>query len=85
MLQECVEKLQRLSSREEYQRRLQEVPVVHSDPSMDRSCESEGIAREIDEKKQGFLYKFLEMEPFCLFPLSHSLLNFPLVNIDFWC
>ncbi|KAF3440764.1 hypothetical protein FNV43_RR19050 [Rhamnella rubrinervis] len=52
-LRECVEKLQLLNSLEERQRRLQEVPVVHSDPNMDLNCESEDNAGELDEKKRG--------------------------------
>ncbi|XP_015889668.3 zinc finger CCCH domain-containing protein 44 isoform X1 [Ziziphus jujuba] len=51
-LKECVEKLQLLNSPEERQRRLQEFPVVHSDPNMDPNCESEDNDGEIDENKK---------------------------------
>ncbi|XP_010515502.1 PREDICTED: zinc finger CCCH domain-containing protein 44-like isoform X3 [Camelina sativa] len=43
-LRECVEKLELLKSPEERQRRLQEVPEVHTDPSMDPSHASSEYA-----------------------------------------
>lgn len=51
-LRECVEKLQRLKTPEERQRRLEEIPEVHSDPNMDPSYESEEDEVETDNKKQ---------------------------------
>lgn len=47
-----MEKLQLLNSPEERQRRLREIPEVHSDPKMDPSYESEENDGEFD-KKQG--------------------------------
>ncbi|PON71553.1 p53 negative regulator [Parasponia andersonii] len=41
-----------LNSPEERKRRLEEVPVVNSDPKMDPSCEFDDNAGELDEKKQ---------------------------------
>ncbi|CAN4118067.1 unnamed protein product [Withania somnifera] len=40
-LRECVEKLQLLKTPDERHRRLEEVPVIHADPKMDPSYESE--------------------------------------------
>ncbi|KAK1572087.1 hypothetical protein Q3G72_027469 [Acer saccharum] len=40
-LRECVEKLQLLKMPEERQRRLEEIPDIHSDPNMDPNYESE--------------------------------------------
>ncbi|KAL4644267.1 hypothetical protein ACB092_02G152500 [Castanea dentata] len=51
-LRECVEKLQLLKSPEERQRRLYEIPEVHTDPKMDPSYDSEDNAGELDEKRQ---------------------------------
>ncbi|KAK7820219.1 zinc finger ccch domain-containing protein 19 [Quercus suber] len=48
----CVEKLQLLKSPEERQRRLNEIPEVHTDPKMDPSYDSEDNAGELDEKRQ---------------------------------
>jgi hypothetical protein len=39
-LRECVEKLQILNTPEERERRLHEVPIVHSDPQMDPAYKS---------------------------------------------
>lgn len=57
-----MEKLQLLNSPEEHQRRLQEVPIVHSDPNMDPRCESEDNAGELDEKKRGSQGSFYGIE-----------------------
>lgn len=48
-----MEKLQLLNSTEERKRRLEEVPIVNSDPKMDPSCEFDDNSGELDEKKQG--------------------------------
>ncbi|KAK9052046.1 hypothetical protein SSX86_028674 [Deinandra increscens subsp. villosa] len=45
-LRECVEKLEVLKTPEERARRLQDIPVIHDDPTMDPNYESE------DDKKQ---------------------------------
>lgn len=52
-LRECVEKLQLLKTAEERQRRLEEIPEVHTDPNMDPSYESENDESETDDKRQG--------------------------------
>ncbi|KAF2290824.1 hypothetical protein GH714_015656 [Hevea brasiliensis] len=52
-LLECVEKLELLKSPKERERRLLEIPNIHSDPSMDPSHESEEDAGESDEKNPG--------------------------------
>ncbi|KAJ9147002.1 hypothetical protein P3X46_029211 [Hevea brasiliensis] len=52
-LRECVEKLELLKSPKERERRLLEIPNIHSDPSMDPSHESEEDAGESDEKNPG--------------------------------
>lgn len=57
-----MEKLQLLNSPEERQRRLQELPVVHSDPNMDPNCESEDNAGEIDENKKGLQLSYYAIE-----------------------
>ncbi|XP_061345592.1 zinc finger CCCH domain-containing protein 44 [Gastrolobium bilobum] len=49
---ECVEKLQLLNSLEERQRRLHEIPDVHSDPNLESLFESDEDAAESDESKQ---------------------------------
>ncbi|KAG7015329.1 Zinc finger CCCH domain-containing protein 19, partial [Cucurbita argyrosperma subsp. argyrosperma] len=49
------EKLQRLKSPEEYQRRLLEILEVRSDPTMDPSYESEEDKDESNKKRQGSL------------------------------
>ncbi|KAL7231364.1 hypothetical protein ACSBR2_009591 [Camellia fascicularis] len=51
-LRECVEKLELLKTPEERQRRLQEIPEVHADPTMDSNCESDEDAGEVNNKKQ---------------------------------
>ncbi|XP_073220284.1 zinc finger CCCH domain-containing protein 44-like isoform X2 [Cicer arietinum] len=51
-LKECVEKLQLLNSLEERQRRLHEIPDVHSDPNLDSLYESDEDAGESDDNKQ---------------------------------
>ncbi|XP_071692097.1 zinc finger CCCH domain-containing protein 19-like [Rutidosis leptorrhynchoides] len=48
----CVEKLQILKTPEERFRRLQDIPVIHDDPTMDPKHESEEDADEEDVKKQ---------------------------------
>ncbi|KAI3812170.1 hypothetical protein L1987_16876 [Smallanthus sonchifolius] len=48
---ECVEKLEVLKTPEERARRLQDIPVIHDDPTMDPNCESEDETNE-DDKKQ---------------------------------
>nr|XP_043638669.1 zinc finger CCCH domain-containing protein 19-like [Erigeron canadensis] len=50
-LRECVEKLQVLKTPEERTRRIQDIPVVHDDPTMAPNYESEDNADE-DSKKQ---------------------------------
>ncbi|KAK1262314.1 Zinc finger CCCH domain-containing protein 44 [Acorus gramineus] len=50
---ECVEKLQLLSSPEEWSRRLNELPEVHSDPNMDPTHESADEDEDNDDKKRG--------------------------------
>lgn len=66
-LRECVEKIQLLKTPEERQRRLREIPEVHSDPKMDPDYESEENAGESSEdKKQGllllYLYGYMEVQ-----------------------
>ncbi|XP_020217008.1 zinc finger CCCH domain-containing protein 44 isoform X2 [Cajanus cajan] len=51
-LKEYVEKLQLLNSPEERERRLQEIPDVHSDPNLDSMFESDEDDGESDERKQ---------------------------------
>ncbi|TKY70453.1 Zinc finger CCCH domain-containing protein 44 [Spatholobus suberectus] len=51
-LKEYVEKLQLLNSPEERQRRLHEIPDVHSDPNLDSMFESDEDDGESDETKQ---------------------------------
>ncbi|CAJ2646518.1 unnamed protein product [Trifolium pratense] len=51
-LKECVEKLQLLNSPEERQRRLHEIPDVHSDPNLDSLYESDEDAGESDDNKK---------------------------------
>ncbi|KAI3422919.1 uncharacterized protein J3R85_011539 [Psidium guajava] len=51
-LRECVEKLQVLKTPEERQRRLEEVPEIHSDPKMDPSYESDDDEGEADQRRQ---------------------------------
>lgn len=51
-LKECVEKLQLLNSPVERQRRLHEVPDVHSDPNLDSLYESDEDAGESDGNQQ---------------------------------
>ncbi|KAF9682230.1 hypothetical protein SADUNF_Sadunf05G0087100 [Salix dunnii] len=50
---ECVEKLEILQSPEEHQRRLLEIPYVHTDPNINSSYESEEDAGVSHKKKQG--------------------------------
>ncbi|KAJ6682180.1 ZINC FINGER CCCH DOMAIN-CONTAINING PROTEIN 44 [Salix koriyanagi] len=50
---ECVEKLEILKSPEEHQRRLLEIPYVHTDPNINSSYESEEDAGVSHKKKQG--------------------------------
>jgi hypothetical protein len=51
-----VEKLQLLNSPEERQRRLHEIPDVHSDPNLDSLYESDEDAGESDDNKQGRIH-----------------------------
>lgn len=51
-LKECVEKLELLKKPEERVRRLQDIPIIHDDPTMDPKYESEEDKNE-DDKKQG--------------------------------
>ncbi|XP_031271642.1 zinc finger CCCH domain-containing protein 19-like [Pistacia vera] len=51
-LRECVEKLQLLKTPEERQRRLEDIPEIHSDPNMDPSYESDEDEGETDDKRQ---------------------------------
>lgn len=48
-----MEKLQLLKTPEERQRRLEEIPEIHSDPKMDPSYESEEDVSETDDKRGG--------------------------------
>ncbi|KAK4791781.1 hypothetical protein SAY86_032194 [Trapa natans] len=53
---ECVEKIRLLSSPEEYQRRLHEIPEVHADPSLDPNHISQNKSSASSQKKQdGFV------------------------------
>lgn len=54
-----MEKLQLLNSQEERQRRLQDVPDVHSDPNLDSLFESDEDAGESDDSKQGSIHLLL--------------------------
>lgn len=51
-LRECVEKLQLLKTPEERARRLQDIPVIHDDSTMDPNHESDNDA-DGNDKKQG--------------------------------
>jgi len=51
-----VEKLHLLNSPEERQRRLHEIPDVHSDPNLDSMFESDEDDGESDERKQGSIH-----------------------------
>lgn len=59
-LRECVEKLQLLKSPEERQRRLEEIPEIHSDPKMDPDCESED-EDEKEEKEKGYKLFYFQL------------------------
>ncbi|XP_010557686.1 PREDICTED: zinc finger CCCH domain-containing protein 44-like isoform X2 [Tarenaya hassleriana] len=50
-LRECVEKLELLKSPEEYQRRMLEIPEVHTDPSMN-PCHASAEDSELGTRKQ---------------------------------
>ncbi|KAL8267359.1 hypothetical protein R6Q59_004703 [Mikania micrantha] len=50
-LRECIEKLEVLKKPEERARRLQDIPLIHDDPTMDPKYESEDESNE-DDKKQ---------------------------------
>ncbi|KAJ0428473.1 putative chromatin regulator PHD family [Helianthus annuus] len=50
-LRECVEKLEVLKTPEERARRLQDIPVIHDDPTMDPNHESEDDTNENDKKQ----------------------------------
>ncbi|XP_011625190.1 zinc finger CCCH domain-containing protein 19 [Amborella trichopoda] len=50
-LRECVEKLQVLKSPEERERKLNELPDVHTDPNMDPDHESDDAEEEPDDTK----------------------------------
>lgn len=60
-----MEKLQLLNSPKERQRRLQEIPEVYSDPSMDSMFDSDEDIENSDEKKQG--KNHMHYAPFSLF------------------
>ncbi|XP_024003839.1 zinc finger CCCH domain-containing protein 19 isoform X2 [Eutrema salsugineum] len=51
-LRECIEKLQKLKSPEERQRRLEEIPGIHVDPKMDPDCESEDEDEKEEKEKE---------------------------------
>lgn len=57
-----MEKLELLNSPEDRQCRLQEVPIVHSDPNTDPNFESEDNAGELVEKKRGLQGSFNGIE-----------------------
>ncbi|CAN4119739.1 unnamed protein product [Withania somnifera] len=50
-LRECIEKLQLLKTPDERHRRLEEVPVIHADPKMDPSYESEDEDSESNDRR----------------------------------
>ncbi|XVF59731.1 hypothetical protein PTKIN_Ptkin07bG0299300 [Pterospermum kingtungense] len=52
IFKECVAKLQLLSSPDERQRRLLEIPEVHSDQNMNLHRKSEEVSGKLDEKKK---------------------------------
>lgn len=56
-----MEKLQLLNSLEERQRRLHEIPDVHSDPNLDSLYESDEDAGESDDNKQGRIHLLLSL------------------------
>jgi len=65
--------LQLLNSPEERQRRLHEVPDVHSDPNLDSLYESDEDAGESDGNKQGrihFLHRVCFQVSFSSYPDS---------------
>lgn len=68
-----MEKLQCLDSPEERQRRLGEVPEVHTDPEMDPSYESEDNAGE--DNKQGPYIHLIDIEYFFLSKVIPSFEN----------
>ncbi|XP_073307818.1 zinc finger CCCH domain-containing protein 19-like [Primulina huaijiensis] len=51
-LKECVEKLQILKTPEDRDRRLKEIPEIHSDPRMDPSYESDDSNHETEDSRQ---------------------------------
>lgn len=51
-----MEKLQILKTPEDRQRRLKEIPEIHSDPKMDPSYESDDRYDETEDSRQGFLH-----------------------------
>ncbi|XP_051146402.1 zinc finger CCCH domain-containing protein 19-like [Andrographis paniculata] len=51
-LRECVEKLQLLKTPKERQRRLEEIPEIHSDPKMDPTYESDDADSETEDSRQ---------------------------------
>ncbi|XP_038888157.1 zinc finger CCCH domain-containing protein 19 [Benincasa hispida] len=53
-LRECVEKLQLLKTPEERQRRIEEIPEIHTDPNMDPSHESEDEDEADDKKRETY-------------------------------
>ncbi|XP_065014766.1 zinc finger CCCH domain-containing protein 19-like [Musa acuminata AAA Group] len=53
-LRECIEKLQLLNTPEECNRRLNEVPEIHTDPHMDPDYESAEEEEESDLRKQDY-------------------------------
>ncbi|KAJ8485571.1 hypothetical protein OPV22_018056 [Ensete ventricosum] len=53
-LRECIEKLQLLNTPEELDRRLNEVPEIHTDPHMDPDYESAEEEEESDLRKQDY-------------------------------
>lgn len=58
-LRECVEKLNILKTPEERARRLEEIPSIHDDPTMDPDHVSEADT-DSDDKKQGLFFHFIE-------------------------
>lgn len=61
-----MEKLELLKSPDEQQRRLLEIPNIHTDPNMDPSYESEADDGGSDGKKQGPEQCLVDVEQFVI-------------------
>lgn len=62
-----MEKLQLLKTPEERQRRLEDIPEIHSDPNMDPSYESDEDDGETDDKRQGLVCFPVDFEHILVF------------------